>query len=271
VTLALIRATHPEPTLAVTVMSGLLALAVGHPIGAAALVTAVVAASQLAIGWANDAIDATRDARVGRRDKPVAQGRLKRRTVAVAAGVAAVATVVLALPFGPLATAAITVGLAGGLAYDWPLKSTPLSPLPYLVGFTALPAFVVWSLPATPPVWLLVAGGLLGIGAHFANVLPDLADDLATGVRGAPHRLGRRGSELVASGMLLAATAVLAFGPPGPPGWWAWLGAAAAVVVLPTGWYADRRAANAERRPVALFRAFLVVALIDVALLLTAG
>src|SRR5690606_25727318 len=118
VTLALIRATHPEPTLAVTLVSGLLALAVGHSIGAAALVTA----SHLAIGWANEAIDATRDARVGRRDKPVAQGRLRRRTVAVAAGVAAVATVVLALPFGPLATAAITVGLAGGLAYDWPLK-----------------------------------------------------------------------------------------------------------------------------------------------------
>ena len=71
--------------------------------------------------------------------------------------------------------------------------------------------------------------------------------------------------------MLLAATAVLAFGPPGPPGWWARPGAAAAAVVLPTGWYADRRAAATERRPVALFRAFLVVALIDVALLLTAG
>src|SRR3712207_7375206 len=32
----------------------------------------------------------------------------------------------------------------------------------------------------------------LGVGAHLLNVLPDLEDDAATGVRGLPHVLGPR-------------------------------------------------------------------------------
>ena len=66
--------------------------------------------------------------------------------------------------------------------------------VPYVVCFGLLPVFVVLGCPGTPapPWWLPVAGGLLGAGAHFANVLPDLDDDAATGVRGLPHRLGAR-------------------------------------------------------------------------------
>jgi len=38
----------------------------------------------------------------------------------------------------------------------------------------------------------LVAAALLGFAAHFANVLPVLRADAATGVRGLPQRLGPR-------------------------------------------------------------------------------
>jgi 4-hydroxybenzoate polyprenyltransferase len=268
VIVALARASHPEPAIAVTAVAGLLALAVGHGPAAAGLVTATVAASQLAVGWANDAIDAGRDTTTGRTDKPIAQGRVSRRTVAYAAGLASLLTLLLAGWSGPLPAVAIVVGLASGLAYDWPLKATVLSPLPYAVGFAALPAYVVLALPATPPVWLVAAGALLGAGAHFANVLPDLADDAATGVRGAAHRLGRTGCQLAAAGLLLAATAVLAFGPPGPASWWALAGLLVAAAALPAGWYAGQRAAARGHRPAGLFRAFLVVALINVGLLL---
>ena len=48
----LARACHPEPTVAVTAVAAGLALAVGHRGGDAALVTATIAASQLAVGWA---------------------------------------------------------------------------------------------------------------------------------------------------------------------------------------------------------------------------
>ena len=187
---ALMRATHPEPAVAVTAASGLLALAFGHPPGSAVLVTATVGASQLAVGWANDAVDADRDRAAGRRDKPVATGAVSRRTVAVAAVAAAATTVLFGYLAGAAAGTVVTVGLVSALAYNWPLKRTALSVVPYTVSFAALPAYVVLALPGRPPAWLLVAAGLLGAGAHFANVLPDLADDAATGVRGLPHRPG---------------------------------------------------------------------------------
>ena len=40
------------------------------------------------------------------------------------------------------------------------------------------------------PRWpITVAAALIGLGAHFANVLPDLAGDRATGVVGLPQRV----------------------------------------------------------------------------------
>jgi protoheme IX farnesyltransferase len=256
----MIRAAHPEPAAAVTVVAGLLALAVGHGPGGTALVTATVAASQLATGWCNDAVDAARDAAVGRTGKPVAAGTLTRRRVAVAAGLAAGAAVLLAFGTGPLPAAIATLGLVSALAYNWPVKRTMFSPLPYAVSFAALPAFVVVAAGVRVPWWLVAAGGLLGTGAHFANVLPDLADDAATGVYGLPHRLGARGSAVVAAGLLLAATVVLVAGPPGPPSWVGMAALGVAAVALPAGWYAG-----------SVFRAFLVVALLDVGLLLAGG
>ncbi len=266
---ALIRAAHPEPAAAVTLASGLLALAVGHPPARAAVVTATVAASQLAVGWSNDALDAGRDAAVGRTDKPAATRAVSRRTLAGAAVVAAAGTLLLATGLGRPAAAAAAIGLAGGCAYNWPLKFTVLSPVPYAVAFAALPAFVVLALPATPPGWLVVAGGLLGAGAHFANALPDLADDAATGVRGLPHRLGATGAAAAAAGLLLAATGVLVVGPAGPPSTAGFAALVVAAVVLPAGWYADRRSHRA--RPTYQFRAFLAVGLVAVVLLLAGG
>ncbi|MGH3680824.1 MAG: UbiA family prenyltransferase, partial [Natronosporangium sp.] len=109
-------------------------------------------------------------------------------------------------------------------------------------------------------------------GAHFANVLPDLADDAATGVRGLPHRLGAIGSALAATGLLLAATAALVVGGlPGPPSWFELAVLLVVIVAVPAGWYAGRRARAAGRRPVALFRTFQAVALCNVALLVLAG
>ncbi|SCG58216.1 UbiA family prenyltransferase [Micromonospora coxensis] len=271
--LGLVRASHLEPTVAVTVVAGLLAHGVGHAWPGVAAVAATVLASQLATGWTNDALDAGRDAAVGRTDKPVAAGAVRRRTVAVAAAVAATATPLLALTTNPVAALWATVGLLSALLYDWPLKSSPVSVLPYAVSFGALPAFVVLALPGAPapPAWLVVAAALLGAGAHFANVLPDLADDARTGVRGLPHRLGPAGSRVAAAGLLLAATVALVVGPPGPPSWLGWSAVAVAAVVPPLGWYGGRAATRAGGRPVAVFRAVMVVALIDVVLLVASG
>jgi 4-hydroxybenzoate polyprenyltransferase len=77
---------------------------------------------------------------------------------------------------------------------------------PYALAFAALTVFV-WlaGTPGTaPPGWLPVAGACLGVGAHLLNVLPDLADDAATGVRGLPHRLGAARLPAVALVALIA-------------------------------------------------------------------
>lgn len=264
--LGLLRACHPEPTAAVTVVAVLLALATGRGAAGVAAVAATVLASQLAVGWSNDAIDAGRDAAVGRPDKPIVAGTVSRRTVAIGAVVAAVLTPPLGLLSGVAAGLVATLGLVSALLYNWPLKSTAVSVLPYAVSFAALPAFVVLGV-SRPAWWLLAAGALLGAGAHFANVLPDLDDDARTGVRGLPHRLGARASAVAAAGLLFAATAVLAFGPPGPPSWAGVAAFATAVVVLLIGGYVTSRRAGSR----AAFRSVMVVALLDVLLLLSAG
>jgi protoheme IX farnesyltransferase len=266
----LLRASHPEPALTVTVVTALLALAMGHNAAGVAAVTVTILASQLAVSWANDAIDADRDATVGRADKPIPAGTVSRRTVAISAGVAAAATVPLAALSGWPAALVATIGLISSQLYNWPLKSTVISPLPYAISFAALPAFVVVALPGSPwpPGWLIAAGALLGAGAHFANTLPDLDDDARTGVRGLPHRLGTTGSRMAAAVLLLGATAALAFGPRhGRPTWFGLVAFVAAAFALPVGWYVASRRTGSR----AAFRAVLVVALIDVVLLLASG
>jgi 4-hydroxybenzoate polyprenyltransferase len=270
---ALLKASHPEPGGAVTLAMTLLAVGVGHRGWSVLGVAAAIGATQLSVGWVNDWLDADRDATVGRSDKPVATGAIARLPVGVAGGLAALATVPLAWLSGSRAALALGLALVSALLYDWPLKFTPLSVLPYLVSFAALPAFVVLALPGapTPPLWLLATGGLLGAGAHFANALPDLSDDAQTGVHGLPHRLGPAGSRLAAAVLLLAATVVLAFGPPGSPSWAGLTALVLAVVVLPIGWYAARASTARGDRPTAVFRAVMLVALIDVVLLLATG
>ncbi|BCY15288.1 UbiA family prenyltransferase [Actinoplanes sp. L3-i22] len=268
--LALLRSSHPEPGAAVTVAMTLLAFGAGHRGWRLLCVFLAVGASQLAVGWVNDWLDADRDRLAGRRDKPIADGAISRRTVGISGLIAALAAPLAAVPLGAAATVTIALAAIFGLLYDWPLKSTAFSVVPYLVAFGLLPAFVVVALPGRPmpPLWLVAAGALLGAGAHFANVLPDLEDDAATGVRGLPHRIGAAGSRLAAAVLLLGATITLVLGPPGAPSWSGWAAGAAAVVVLPIGWYGARRA---HGRPVALFRAVIVVALIDVLLLIFSG
>lgn len=217
---ALAGSCHPGPTVVVTTLCTVLAAGVGAPPATVLLVLAAVLAGQLSIGWSNDWLDAARDVAVGRTDKPVVSGAVTARTLRTAAVVALAACVVLSFAGGVAAGVAHVGVVAMGWAYNLGLKSTVWSWLPYAVAFALLPAFVVLALPgdARPAGWLLAVGALLGVGAHLANVLPDLEDDAATGVRGLPHRLGRRVTGVLAPAVLAAAVVVAVLGPPGPPG-----------------------------------------------------
>ncbi|GAB3867859.1 UbiA family prenyltransferase [Dactylosporangium cerinum] len=264
---SIVRASHPEPAVAVTAVAALLSFGLGRPWPGVVAAAATVLASQLSIGWINDALDAPRDALVGRSDKPVASGVLSRRLVVVLGACAALLCASLGFLSGVTAGFVALVALVSALLYDWPLKSTPVSVLPYAVSFACLPAFVVLGAGLDPPLWLLFAGGLLGAGAHFVNTLPDLDDDVRTGVRGLPHLIGRRGSLGAAAVLLLLATVFLAFGPPGPPPLLFWPTLAVALIVLSAGVYAMRR----DPRSRVPFLSVIAVALIDVAFLLVSG
>lgn len=264
---SIVRTSHPEPAAAVTAVAVLLSFGLERPWPGVLAAAATVLASQLSIGWINDALDAPRDALVGRTDKPVATGLVSRRLIFGLGFFAAFAVVPLGFLSGVAAGLVALAGLVSALLYDWPLKSTPISVLPYAVSFACLPAFVVLGAGLDPPVWLLAAGGLLGAGAHFVNTLPDLDDDVRTGVRGLPHLIGRRGSLAAAAVLLLLATVCLAFGPPGPPPLLFWPTLAVALIVLSVGVYAMRRDPT-SRAP---FLSVIAVALIDVVFLLVSG
>lgn len=261
----LLSASHPLPSAAVTIGSALLAVAAGHRGVRLAVVVVAVAAGQLSIGWANDWLDAARDRAVRRTDKPVATGALPERTVAIAAQTAAAVTAGLSLSLGVLPGALHIIAVAAGWLYNWPLKTTVASVLPYLVGFGLLPGFLVAALPGqpTPPWWLMTAGALLGAGAHFANALPDLADDAQTGVRGLPQRAGSRASRGITVASLLAAGAMLVYGPPGAPSWPGLLILAGSTLALATAAVTGHRYGDGM-----LFRVVIGVALADVGLLL---
>lgn len=215
---ALLRASHPAPGAAVALVATILAIAIGLPAAQVLLVLLVMALDQLSVGWSNDWIDAERDRLSGRRDKPVATGEISRSAVRAAALASLLASIVLGFVLSPAAGVAHLVFVASAWSYNAGLKRTAASVLPYALSFGLLPAIVTLSAdPARlPQWWVMLAGAALGVAAHLANVLPDLEDDAATGVRGFPHRLGARASGIGAFLVLFAASVLIAVSVPGP-------------------------------------------------------
>jgi 4-hydroxybenzoate polyprenyltransferase len=263
----LVRASHPEPTVAVTAIAT--ALAVSSGLGLRSLwVAAAFLTGQLSVGWSNDWIDAARDARTARADKPVGQGRLSVATVRTAALVALGLCVPLSLAMGLGAGLLHLAAVAAAWSYNARLNATALSFLPYALAFGAVPSIVVLALPgaALAPAWASAAGALLGVGAHLCNALPDLEEDLAQGVRGLPHRLGGRRAAAWAAVLLLTAAVLLAVGPPGPAGPTALAAVGLSAVVTAVGLVRSRREGSRDA-----FLAALVVAGLSFGLLVARG
>jgi 4-hydroxybenzoate polyprenyltransferase len=264
----LVAATHTGPAVAVTAVATLLAVAAGVPGWRVVLVCVAVLAGQASIGWSNDWLDADRDRAVARGDKPVVQGAVSPGLLRISALVSAALAVVLSLLLGPAPGILLLVLVASGWAYNAGLKRTPASIVPYCTGFGALPAGVVAAAPGTPaaPWWLVAAGAALGGAAHLANVAPDIEDDLATGVRGLPHRMGPVASAITGALLLLGASLVLVLGPAGPPTVTGWICLALAV---PAATVAALAGTPALRR--AAFPAVLLLVVLDVVLLVAGG
>jgi 4-hydroxybenzoate polyprenyltransferase len=264
---ALAGSCHPGPVVAVTALMVALAVTADQSAARSLLTGAAVLTGQLSVGWCNDAFDAHRDTAAGRRGKPVVDGAVGVRQVWWAAYAALALCVPLSFACGLCAGVVHLAGVAAAWGYNLWLKATAWSWAPYAVGFAALPAFVALGLPEHPwPAWWVVTtGAMLGVGAHLGDVLPDIRGDLATGVRGWPHRLGRQRARLLLPVPLVAASAVLALGPVGPPGRWAAAALVASSVLAVAGTLLGRRWEQAA------FSAAVAVAVVDVALLLLRG
>ncbi|MBC7463434.1 MAG: UbiA family prenyltransferase [Actinobacteria bacterium] len=194
----LLRTSHFGPTMAVTLIAFLLAQAL-WPVETSALIAITIFTGQLCVGWTNDLVDSELDRSQGRRNKPLAQGLIVKETVIYATYTTLAICVGLSL-FGPLGLRGGLVHLLGvgcGVTYNFYFKRNVFSPLPYAIAFAGLPTSIALSKGIFPPLWLALAGGLLGISAHFTNVVKDIDEDRLAGIYGLPQLLGARNSQII--------------------------------------------------------------------------
>jgi 4-hydroxybenzoate polyprenyltransferase len=208
--LSLLRASHIGPTAAVTFISFLLATSLWWE-GPAVVIAFGIFLGQLLVGWSNDLNDYPDDLKHNRTVKPLVSGEITSKQLLRAIKICAPFTLIFNL-FGPLGIKGGLIYLFGvgmGVAYNFYFKSTLFSPLPYALAFAALVSSIVISTDRTPPIWLITCGGLLGVAAHFANVLKDIDQDLESKIKGLPQRLGKKVSRIICASLLIGTTLIL--------------------------------------------------------------
>jgi 4-hydroxybenzoate polyprenyltransferase len=264
---ALARSSHPGPSVAVTIITVGLGLGAGLDAERLVFLGLAMLVGQLSVGLSNDWIDAERDSAVGRKDKPIALGWISAPVVRNAALVCAVLMILFAVPLGWKAELVLVLAVAAAWIYNAGVKKTVFSIVPYLVGFGALPAIATLArpVPAAPALWALGVGALLGGAAHFANTLPDLDDDAATGVAGLPQRIGRGAASALTYAILLGASVLEFFGTGGLGFLPGEIGLALSVVIAAIGGAMILRPTRWH------FRLIIIAAMIDVIVLIFAG
>ena len=200
----LAKASHFGPSLLVTSLSCFFAQLYWQP-GSALIIALGFFSGQLIVGWSNDLIDYADDLSHRRMNKPLVAGLITRKYLQAWLAVMIPVALVINL-FGPL-------GFAGGglsifaiiwaLGYNFYFKFNVFSPLPYAVAFAILPSCMAFSQDKTPPTWMWLGGALFGMAAHFLNVLKDMDQDHASGIKGLPQRCGKTGS-IIAAVILIA-------------------------------------------------------------------
>jgi 4-hydroxybenzoate polyprenyltransferase len=200
----LAKASHFGPSLLVTSLSCFFAQLYWQP-GSALIIALGFFSGQLIVGWSNDLIDYADDLSHHRMNKPLVAGLITRKYLQAWLAVMIPVALVINL-FGPL-------GFVGGglsifaiiwaLGYNFYFKFNVFSPLPYAVAFAILPSCMAFSQDKTPPTWMWLGGALFGMAAHFLNVLKDMDQDHASGIKGLPQRCGKTGS-IIAAVILIA-------------------------------------------------------------------
>jgi 4-hydroxybenzoate polyprenyltransferase len=206
----LAKASHFGPTLIVTTLSYLFA-ELYWTTGPALLIALSFFSGQLIVGWSNDLIDYADDLSHQRMNKPLVAGLITRTFLQSWLAFMIPISLVLNL-FGPLGfvgggLSVFAIGWA--VAYNFYFKFNIFSPLPFAVAFAILPSCMAYSKDKTPPLWMILGGAFLGIAAHFINVIKDMDQDHASGIKGLPQRCGKKGSITLAVIFIAVAIAQL--------------------------------------------------------------
>jgi 4-hydroxybenzoate polyprenyltransferase len=196
----LLKASHFGPTLTVTSISWFFAAHYWWE-GPAYVIAFGVFTGQLVVGWSNDLYDYKDDLMHNRQNKPLVAGVISqsylKRWLTFMVPFSFVAN--LLGPLGFKGGLVYMFGISMGVAYNFYFKFNVFSWLPFALAFAALPSCIAISKDVTPPVWMWLGGALLGSAAHFINVIKDMDQDRASGIGGAPQRIGKRNSIVVAS------------------------------------------------------------------------
>ena len=198
--IGLVKASHFGPTVLVVTISFLLALSQFSAIKSFEIACAILA-GQCVVGWTNDLLDYPLDLAAGRKKKPLVAGDISQSFLKNSIFIALIFALTLSL-MGPLSfkgTSIHALGIASATAYNFGLKKTLVSLLPYVISFGAMPWAVYVAAGKTPPAWLYLGFIAFASAFHFLNVLKDLNWDISQGVLGLPQRLGKRKSIAIAA------------------------------------------------------------------------
>jgi 4-hydroxybenzoate polyprenyltransferase len=201
----LLKASHFGPTLLVATISWFFAAHYWWQ-GPAFVIAFGVFTGQLVVGWSNDLYDYEDDLRHNRLNKPLVAGSISRGYLTNWLRFMAPFSFAANLlgPLGFRGGLVYMFGISMGVAYNFFFKYNLFSWLPYALAFAALPSCVVISKGFNPPLWMWLGGALLGVAAHFLNVIKDMEQDRASGIGGLPQRVGARGSIAIALALIIS-------------------------------------------------------------------
>ena len=198
--MGLLKASHFGPTLLVVAITCILSLT-QFSIRDSIFIAFAILLGQFVVGWSNDLIDFPRDKAAGRIKKPLVAGTITEEALRISLGIALPSALIVSLlsPLGVSGTAIHFIGLLSAAAYNFKLKSTLLSVVPYIVSFGALPWAIYVAAGNTPPTWIVLGFILFASAFHFLNVIKDLETDIEQDVMGLPQALGRKKSIAMAA------------------------------------------------------------------------
>ena len=210
--IGLAKASHFGPTVLVTTLSLFFASLYWRE-GPAIVIAFGVFLGQLVVGWSTDLIDYQDDLKHQRMNKPLVSQAISHKNLLRSLRIVLPLALLVNL-FGPLGfigggLSIFAIGCA--VAYNFYFKFTAFSWLPYAIAFAALPSCMALSKGYLPPMWMWLGGAFFGVAAHFINVIKDMNQDHASGIKGLPQRCGTKGSIAVAVLLIVAAIALLVF------------------------------------------------------------